>query len=138
MALKLIPPVVEFIPKEENLIGSYHTEFTIPDNWSGKEVFLHFADVKSTIHLWINGQSVGYNQGSKLPSEFRITPYLKPGNNILTIEVYRWSDGSFLECQDFWRISIIQQDVYLYATPITRIRDFKVVASLDENYDGGI
>jgi beta-galactosidase len=132
------PPVVEFIPKLENPVGSYRTEFSIPDNWNGKEVFLHFADVKSAMYLWINGQSVGYSQGSKLPAEFRITPYLKPGRNILAVEVYRWSDGSFLECQDFWRISGIQRDVYLYATPKTRIRDFKVVASLDENYIHGI
>ncbi len=132
------PPVVEFIPEAENPVGSYRTEFTIPDNWDGKEVFIHFADVKSAMYLWINGQSVGYSQGSKLPSEFRVTPFLKPGKNILAIEVYRWSDGSFLECQDFWRISGIQRDVYLYATPKTRIRDFKVVASLDENYVNGI
>ncbi len=132
------PPVVEFIPKLENPVGSYRTEFSIPDNWNGKEIFIHFADVKSAMYLWINGQSVGYSQGSKLPSEFRITPFLKPGNNMLAVEVYRWSDGSFLECQDFWRISGIQRDVYLYATPKTRIRDFKVVASLDENYINGI
>ncbi|PWE01361.1 glycoside hydrolase family 2 TIM barrel-domain containing protein [Marinilabilia rubra] len=132
------PPVLDYIPKTENPVGSYRTSFTLPENWDGREVFLHFGAVKSAFYLWINGEKVGYSQGSKLPAEFRITPYLKEGENVLAAEVYRWSDGSFLECQDFWRISGIERDVYLYSTPETRIRDFKTLTSLDEEYNNGI
>lgn len=126
------------IPHDNNPVGSYRTRFTIPDSWKDREVFIHFGAVKSAFYLWINGQKVGYSEDSKTPAEFRITPYLKPGENLLALEVYRWSDGSYLECQDFWRISGIERDVYLYATPKTRIRDFFARTLLDENYRNGI
>lgn len=132
------PPVLDYIPENENPVGSYRREFEVPADWNGREVFLHLGAVKSAMYVWINGEKVGYSQGSKLPAEFRITPYLKEGTNTLAVEVYRWSDGSFLECQDFWRISGIERDVYLYSTPKTRIRDYKVEATLDEDYRDGL
>ena len=125
------------IPHDNNPVGSYRQKFTVPDDWKDKEVFIHFGAVKSAFYLWVNGQKVGYSQDSKTPAEFRITPYLKPGENLLALEVYRYSDGSYLECQDFWRISGIERDVYLYAVPRTRFRDFFARTTLDENYRNG-
>lgn len=126
------------IPHDNNPVGSYRLKFTIPEAWRDKEVFIHFGAVKSAFYLWVNGQKVGYSQDSKTPAEFRITPFLKPGENSLAIEVYRYSDGSYLECQDFWRISGIERDVYLYAAPRTRIRDFFARTLLDEQYRDGL
>ncbi len=126
------------IPHDYNPVGSYRTWFTIPEDWDGREVFIHFGAVKSAMYLWINGAKVGYSQGSKLPAEFNITPYLKEGENLLAMEVYRWSDGTYLECQDFWRISGIERDVYLWSAPMVHIRDFWAHASLDESYQNGI
>ncbi|MBC7349095.1 MAG: DUF4981 domain-containing protein [Candidatus Aminicenantes bacterium] len=125
------------IPHDNNPVGSYRQKFTVPEDWKDREVFIHFGAVKSAFYLWVNGQKVGYSQDSKTPAEFRITPYLKPGENLLALEVYRYSDGSYLECQDFWRISGIERDVYLYAVPRTHIRDFFARTTLDENYRNG-
>ena len=126
------------VPHNYNPVGSYRSWFSIPENWDGREVFIHFGAVKSAMYLWINGEKVGYSQGSKLPAEFNITPYLKEGENLLAMEVYRWSDGTYLECQDFWRISGIERDVYLWSAPEVHIRDFWVDASLDDSYENGI
>ncbi len=126
------------IPHDNNPVGSYRLKFRVPDSWKDQDVFIHFGAVKSAFYLWVNGQKVGYSQDSKTPAEFKLTPYLKPGENLLALEVYRWSDGSYLECQDFWRISGIERDVYLYATPKVRIRDFFARTSLDENYQNGL
>lgn len=123
-----------YIQHEYNPVGSYRTEFEIPGTWDNRQVFLHFDGVESAFYLWINGQKVGYSQGSRTPAEFNVTQYLKPGKNILAAEVYRWSDGSYLECQDFWRLSGIFRDVYLYSAPQVHIRDFEVITDLDENY----
>lgn len=123
------------IPDGYNPVGSYRRTFTIPDSWENKEVFIHFGAVKSAMYLWINGQNVGYSQGSKTPAEFNITSFLQNGENIIAVEVYRWSDGSFLECQDFWRLSGIERDVYLFSTPKIQIRDFFVQTLLDTNYN---
>ncbi|PLX05724.1 MAG: beta-galactosidase [Marinilabiliales bacterium] len=123
------------IPHKYNPVGNYITYFTIPGNWKNKEIILHFGAVKSAMYLWINGEKVGYSQGSKLPAEFNITKYLKKGNNKLALKVYRWSDGSYLECQDFWRISGIERDVYLYALTETHISDFWAKTKLSENYE---
>ena len=125
------------IPHDYNPVGSYRRTFVIPGNWRDMEVFLHFGAVKSAFYVWVNGQKVGYSQDSKTPAEWDITPYLQKGDNSVALEVYRWSDGSYLECQDFWRISGIERDVYLYAAPKVRIRDFFAVADLDENYSNG-
>lgn len=126
------------IPHDYNPVGSYRRQFTIPENWSAREVFIHFGAIKSAMYVWINGEKVGYTQGSKTPAEWNITEYLKPGKNILAVEIYRWSDGSYLECQDFWRISGIQRDVYLYSTPKIRIKDFFIRSTLDKEYQDGI
>jgi len=129
------------IPKidhEYNPVGSYRTEFKIPENWDGREVFIHFDGVKSAFYLWINGKKVGYSQGSMTPAEFNITRLLQKGNNILAVEVYRWSDGSYLEDQDMWRFSGIYRDVYLFSAPKLHIRDFFVHCKFDEIYKDAI
>lgn len=122
------------IPQDNNPVGSYRTEFTIPDNWKGRQVFMHFDGVKSAFYLWINGEKVGYSQGSMLPAEFNITSFLREGDNVLAAQVYRWSDGSYVEDQDTWRLSGIYRDVYLFSTPQVHICDFFVRTELDEKY----
>ncbi|MGD8699367.1 MAG: glycoside hydrolase family 2 TIM barrel-domain containing protein, partial [Gemmatimonadales bacterium] len=127
-----------YIHHDYNPVGSYRRAFNIPDTWEGRQIFIHFGAVKSAMYVWINGERVGYSQGSKLPAEFDITPYVRTGDNTLAVEVYRWSDGSYLECQDFWRISGIERDVYLWAAPRVHMRDFFVVGDLDDGYRDGI
>jgi len=117
-----------------NPVGSYRREFVLPGEWEGKEIFVHFAGVKSAFYLWVNGEKVGYSQGSMTPAEFDITSHVKPGKNMLAVEVYRWSDGSYLEDQDFWRLSGIYRDVYLYATPKIHLWDFALKASFNEDF----
>jgi len=120
------------IPHEYNPVGSYRYWFKVPREWLKRRVYIHFGAVKSAMYLWINGQKVGYSQGSKLPAEFDITDYLVSGNNLLAMEVYRWSDGSYLEDQDFWRLSGIFRDVYLYSTAPQRLRDVRLRTLLDD------
>jgi len=122
------------IPHDNNPVGSYRRTFTVPDGWDGRQVFLVFDGVESAFYVWINGRKVGYNQGSRTPAEFNVTSYLKEGENLLAVEVYRWCDGSYLEDQDFWRLSGIFRGVYMFATPSLHVRDFRVVTDLDENY----
>lgn len=130
-------PVAGEIPLDRNPVGSYRRDFEIPENWDGKQVFVYLGAVKSAFYLWVNGHYVGYSQDSKSPSEFDITSMLRAGNNQIAIEVYRWSDGTFLELQDMWRVSGIERDVYLYATPKARIRDFHANSTLDAQYIDG-
>ncbi|MCB0572411.1 MAG: DUF4981 domain-containing protein [Phaeodactylibacter sp.] len=118
----------------DNPVGSYRHHFNVPADWLGRRVYLHFGAVKSAFYLWVNGDRVGYSQGSKLPAEFDITGHVKPGDNLLAIEVYRWSDGSYLECQDFWRISGIERDVYLWSPPPTFLWDCFAHTDLDAQY----
>lgn len=125
------------IPHDNNPVGCYRRTFTLPSHWKDKEIFIHFGAIKSAFYIWINGHFVGYSEDSKTPAEWRITPYLRSGENLVALEVYRWSDGSYLECQDFWRISGIERDVYLYAAPKIRIRDFFALATLDDDYRNG-
>ncbi len=125
------------IPHDYNPVGSYRHRFSIPGSWSDKQVFIHFGAVKSAFYIWVNGKKVGYSQDSKTPAEFNITAYIQPGINLLAIEVYRWSDGSYLECQDMWRISGIERDVYLYARPAAYIRDYFFHGGLTDNYTNG-
>lgn len=132
------PQTLPAIPADYNPVGSYRRSFTLPDNWNNRQVFIHLGAVKSAFYIWINGQYVGYGEDAKLESEFDITPYVRKGNNTVALQVYRWSDGSYLECQDFWRISGIERDVYLYATPKLDIRDFKIVSRLDDQYKDGV
>lgn len=111
------------VSEEYNPVGSYRKSFEIPESWTDREVFLHFGAVKSALYVWINGQVVGYSQGSKTPAEFNITPYLKKGKNTLAIQIYRWSDASYIESQDMLRLSGIERDVYMYSTPKVHLRD---------------
>ena len=114
---------------EPNPVGSYRRDFNIPDDWKGSEIFIHFDGVYSAMYLWVNGKKVGYSQGANNDAEFNITKYVKPGKNVLAVEVYRWSDGSYLEDQDMFRLSGIHRDVYLFATPKLRLRDYYLTAS---------
>ena len=122
------------IPEHYNPVGSYRTTFAVPTAWSGRQVFLHFAGVKSAFYLWINGEPVGYSQNSMSPAEFDVTPYLRDGDNVLAAQVFRWSDGSYLEDQDTWHLSGIYRDVFLYSTPPVHISDFAVRTDLDAAY----
>ncbi len=125
------------VPRDFNPVGSYRREFDVPDDWAGRQVFVHFAGVDSAFYLWVNGQKVGYSQGSRTPAEFNITPHLRDGSNLMAVEVYRYSDGSYLECQDFWRMSGIFRDVHLVSVDELHIRDFEVRSPLVDDYENG-
>lgn len=124
-------------PKEYNPVGSYRRTFKVPNNWDGRKVFIHLGSVKSAFYIWVNGEKVGYSEGSMTPAEFNITPYLNKGENDVAIEVYRWSDGSWLEDQDMWRFSGIFRSVYLYSKSNEYLQDFFVRAGLDDHYENG-
>lgn len=132
---KLNPP---HISNDYNPVGSYKRNFTVPENWDGREILINFEGVKSAFYIWINGKKVGYSQGSMTPAEFNITPYLKTGQNQLAVEVYRWSDGSYMESQDMWRFSGIFRSVYLYSVPKLFLEEFYVNGDLDDRYLDGI
>ena len=125
------------IPHDNNPVGSYRRNFTVPETWEGRQVFLHFGGVKSAFYVWVNGKEVGYSQGSKTPAEFNISEHIRSGENVLAVEVYRFSDGAYLEDQDYWKISGIERDVFLFSTPNVMIRDFFVLGNLDELYLNG-
>ena len=125
------------IPHDINSVGSYRRTFTVPATWQGSDIILHIGAAGSAYYIWVNGQRVGYSEDSKLPSEFDVTRYLRPGENSIAIEIYRWSDGSYLEDQDFWRVSGIERDVWVMAAPKLRIRDFFARTTLDSNYRDG-
>jgi beta-galactosidase len=125
------------IPAEHNPVGLYRRDFTLPEGWAGRQVFLHFDGVASAFYVWINGTRAGFSKDSRTPAEFNVTPFLRPGKNTIAVEVYRWSDGSYLECQDFWRLSGMFRDVYLMAVPAVHIRDFDVTSCLDGQYRDG-
>jgi beta-galactosidase len=126
-----------FINYWDNPVGSYKKDFVLPENWDNRHVFLHFEAGTAAMYIWVNGQKVGYTENTKSPAEFDITKYLKAGNNTLAVEVYRWSDGSYLEDQDMWRLSGIDRSVYLYSTNDIRIADFFAKPDLDSNYKNG-
>ncbi len=130
-------PNPPFVPYDYNTVGSYRRSFTITKDWDGRDVFLRFGGVRSAFYVWINGEFVGYSQGSKTPAEFDITDFVQTGENNVAVEVYRFSDGSYLEGQDTWRVSGLERDVYLYAPPKTRITDFFVLAGLDSTFKTG-
>ncbi|MCJ7842251.1 DUF4981 domain-containing protein [Lederbergia sp. NSJ-179] len=123
-----------FAPTKYNPVGQYITTFTIPDTWEGLPVYISFQGVESAFYLWVNGELVGYSEDTFTPAEFDLTPYIQTGENKLAVEVYRWCDASWLEDQDFWRLSGIFRDVYLYATPRIHIQDFFVKTELDEQH----
>ena len=122
------------VPQDDNPTGCYRRTFTVPAEWSERQIFLLFDGVDSAFYVWVNGQEVGYSQDSRLPAEFDVTPYVHAGQNTLAVRVYRWSDGSYLEDQDFWRLSGIYRDVYLVTTPPVHVRDFWVRTDLDAAY----
>jgi beta-galactosidase len=130
------PPYINDL--EKNNIGYYRREFDVPSDWYNQQVFVHFGAIKSVGYVWINGQKVGMSKDSKTPQEFDISPYIKAGKNNIAVEVFRWSEAAYLECQDFWRLSGIPRDVYIYAQPKVRIRDFYAQATLDEQYKNGV
>jgi len=123
-----------FVP-DENPVGCYRRTFALPEGCAGRRVFLHFDGVNSAFYVWLNGQLVGYSQGAHLPAEFDVTALLQPGENVLAVQVFQWSDGSYLEDQDFWRLSGIFRDVYLFAAPTVHIRDVRVRTPLDDAYE---
>ena len=123
---------------EENPVGVYRRDIEIPSDWNGRDIYLHIGGAKSGTYVYVNGQEVGYSEDSKNPAEFLINKYLKPGKNVLTLKIFRWSTGSYLECQDFWRVSGIERDVYLWSQPKTAIQDFRVISTLDDTYKTGI
>jgi beta-galactosidase len=124
-------------PVENNHAGSYRREIILPADWSGKQVFAHFGSVTSNIYLWINGKYVGYSEDSKLEAEFDVTPYLKPGSNLIAFQTLRWCDGTYLEDQDFLRLSGVGRDCYLYARDRKHIRDIRITPDLDAQYKNG-
>ena len=126
-----------FIQKHYNPVGSYKREFTLPEGWRGQQVFVYLGAVKSAYYILINGQKCGYNQGSKTPTEFNITDKLVQGTNTISLEVYRWCDGSYLEDQDFWRVSGIEREVYVYTVPDQHISDVHIEQKLTNNYQDG-
>ena len=130
-------PNPPYPPKNNNPVGSYRRTFSVPESWKDGQVFLHFDGVKSAFFVWVNGKKVGYSQGSMTPAEFNITNYITSGNNIISVEVFRWSDAAYIEDQDFWRLSGIYRDVYLMHTPNTHIRHFKAISELVDNYQHG-
>ncbi|WP_440134771.1 glycoside hydrolase family 2 TIM barrel-domain containing protein [Chitinophaga sancti] len=128
----LNPPVV---PSEKNHVGSYRKEITVPASWSGRQIIAHFGSVTSNMYLWVNGQYVGYSEDSKLETEFDLTKYLKPGQpNLIAFQVFRWCDGSYLEDQDFWRLSGVGRDCYLFARNAVHVEDLRITPELDDQY----
>jgi beta-galactosidase len=125
-----------FVPADDpnNTVNSYRRTFELPKDWAGRRVLITFDGVSSFFYLWINGQKVGFGKDSRTPVEFDLTPYVQPGQNVIAVENFRWCDASYLEDQDFWRLSGIFRDVYLWSPPDVHIRDFEVKPELDANY----
>jgi beta-galactosidase len=123
---------------ENNPVGTYRKTFNVPANWQNKEVLLHFGSISGCAFVYVNGQKVGMSKVAKSPAEFNITKFLKPGNNQLAVQVFRWHDGSYLEDQDFWRLSGIERDVFIYAMPEQTVWDFFLHAGLDDQYKNGL
>lgn len=126
-----------YIDHADNPVGSYRRYVDLPSTWDGRRVYIHFEAGTAAMYVWVNGQKVGYTENTKSPAEFDITNYVKPGKNLIAAEVYRWSDGSYLEDQDFWRISGIDRNVYLYSTANLRVADFFARPDLDGSYKNG-
>ena len=126
------------VPEKNNHVGSYRGSFVIPAEWKGKDITAHFGSVTSNMYLWVNGKYVGYGEDSKLEQEFDLTPYLKPGEeNLIAFQVFRWSDGTYLEDQDFFRYSGVGRDCYLVARDKNRIEDVRITPDLDADYKDG-
>ena len=117
-----------------NPVGSYKRNFTLPADWNNGRTMLHFGGIYSAAFVWVNGKYVGYTQGANNDTEFDISKYLRPGNNDIAVQVFRWSDGSYLECQDMFRMSGIHRNVYLYNVPKAHVRDHVITSSLSDDY----
>lgn len=127
-----------FTDRDDTPVGAYRRDFNIPENWDGRRVFIHFEAGTNAMYVWVNGRKVGYTQNSKSPVEFDITQYIRKGKNTLACQVHKFSDGSYLEDQDMWRLGGINRNVYLYSTAQTRILDFFAHPDLDKNYKNGL
>jgi beta-galactosidase len=127
-----------FVGQTDNYTGSYRREFTLPESWRGSDVFFHIGSATSNVTLWVNGRYVGYSEDSKVAAEFDITKYLRPGRNLIAMQVMRWCDGSYLEDQDFWRFTGIAREVYLYARPKARIADLRITQDLADDCRTGL
>lgn len=127
-------PNPPYVPKDYNPTGIYKRTFTVPAEWKDNDIYIHFAGVQSAMYLWINGNKVGYHEDGMLPAEFNISKYLNPGENEAVVQVLNYSDGTYLEDQDYWRLSGIYRDVYLLSTPKVKVRDFSVYSELDNSY----
>ena len=125
------------VPVEQNHVGSYRRTVDIPAAWAGRQIVAHFGSVTSNIYLWVNGRYVGYSEDSKLEAEFDLTPYVKPGRNLIAFQVFRWCDGTYLEDQDFFRLSGVGRDCYLYARDKRQITDIQVDAAPSADYTAG-
>jgi beta-galactosidase/beta-glucuronidase len=123
---------------QDNPVGLYRRSFGLPAAWEGRQIFLNFGGVDSAFYVWVNGHPAGYSQGAHLPSEFNITLHLQPGVNLVVVQVFQWSDGSYLEDQDMWRLSGIFRDVTLMAAPAVRLRDARVRTTFDANYHAAV
>ena len=123
---------------ENNPVGTYRKTFTVPAKWKGRETLIHFGSITGCAFIYVNGQKVGMTKASKSPAEFNITPYLKEGENLLAVQVFRWHDGSYLEDQDFFRLSGIERDVFLYSLPKLSVWDFFLKPDLDASYKNGL
>ncbi len=133
----IFPKNPPYVDNEDLPIGTYRTRFDLPAGFEGKEVILHFGSIAGAATVYVNGQRVGYSKASKTPAEFNITPFIKKGKNLLAVQIFKWSDASYLEDQDFWRLAGFERDVYLISRPKVSIEDFFVTGDLDANYKNG-
>lgn len=131
-------PTPPYISELNNYTGSYRRTFELPKDWKGKDVYFHVGSATSNLTLWVNGKYVGYSEDSKVAAEFNISKYLKPGKNLIAMQVMRWCDGSYFEDQDFWRFTGIAREVYLYARPKLHAADIRLNAALENNYQDGV
>ena len=131
-------PNPPYISETNNYTGSYRRTFELPKDWKGKDVYFHVGSATSNLSLWVNGKYVGYSEDSKVAAEFNISKYLKPGKNLIAMQVMRWCDGSYFEDQDFWRLTGIAREVYLYARPKAHVADIRLNAGLENNYQDGV
>ncbi len=127
-------PNPPYIPEDRNPVGSYRTTFTVPEDWDSRQVFIHLGGVKSAFYIWVNGNKVGYSEDSFTPAEFNISKYLTSGENTLAVQVFKYCDGRYMECQSLWRYGGIIRDVYLFSTPSIYLQDYYVRCDLDEAY----
>ncbi|MDR1331917.1 MAG: DUF4981 domain-containing protein [Tannerella sp.] len=132
---KARPP---FVPREYNPTGAYRKTFSLPPSWAGEQIFLRMEKVASASFVWVNGQEVGYNEGAQEPAEYNITAHVKPGRNTVAVHVVKYSDGYYLEGQDYWRLAGIFDDVWLYAAPPVRLFDWHAVTDLDDTYTDAV